>query len=84
MYNEIKKSDNFKELLKITAKICGNQNNWASRQQILNDFTLKKTSLDSSIKTLKEKGLLIKNPDKDGEYRLSSKMFQAYVSKILT
>jgi len=84
MYDEVKKSDNFKQILKIIANKSGINHNWVLRQEILDDFPLKKTSCDSAIRTLKDKKILIKNPNKDGEYRLFSKMFQVYISKIVT
>ncbi|MFZ4712571.1 MAG: ATP-binding protein [Bacteriovoracaceae bacterium] len=83
MYDEVKKSDNFKQILKIVANKSGLNQDWVPRQAILDNFTLKKTSCDSAIRTLKDKNILVKNPNKDGEYRLFSKMFQVYISKML-
>ena len=54
---------NFKQILKIVADKSGLNDNWVTRQQILDDFSLKKTSLDSAIRTLKDKMILIKNPN---------------------
>jgi len=82
MYDEVKKSSNFKEVLKIVANKSGENYNWVTRQEILKDFSLKKTSLDSAIRTLKDKKMLIKNPDAEGEYRLFSKMFQVFIGKL--
>lgn len=82
MYDEVKKSENFKEILKIVAEKSGSNHDWVNRQYIMEKFALKKTSLDSAIKALKDKNILIKNPDKDGEYRMFSKMFQVYISKM--
>lgn len=84
MYDEVKKSDNFKQILKIVADKSGLNQDWVPRQAILDNFTLKKTSCDSAIRTLKDKDILVKNPNKDGEWKLFSKMFQVYISKMLT
>lgn len=82
MYDEIKKSKNFKEILKIIATLSGSRQNWVFRQAVLKEFSGKSTNLDSSIRTLKEKELIIANPEMQGQYRISSKMFQAYIEKI--
>lgn len=83
MYDEVKKSDNFKQILKIVASKSGLNQDWVPRQAIVDSFTLKKTSCDSAIRTLKDKDILVKNPNKDGEYKLFSKMFQVYITKML-
>ncbi len=82
MYDEIKKSKNFKEILKIIATLSGIKQKWVSRQAVLKEFSGKSTNLDSSIRVLKEKKLIITNPEMQGQYRISSKMFQAYIEKI--
>ncbi len=84
MYNEIRKNQNYKEVLKIIANLSGNENQWVSRKKILERSTKKKTSLGVAISDLTNKKLIIKNPDRTGEYRMHSKMFQVYISKILT
>ena len=83
MYNEIRKNQNYKEILKIIANLSGNENQWVSRKSILEQTTKKKTSLGRAISDLINKKLIIKNPDKTGEYKMHSKMFQVYISKIL-
>jgi predicted transcriptional regulator len=83
MYQDIQKSDNFKEILKIIAVQSGQKQKWVARQDILSEFSGKRGSLDSSIRTLKDKELIITNPDSQGQYRIVSKMFQAYVENLL-
>ena len=82
MYDEIKKSGNFREILKIIAKLSSIKQKWVSRQAVLKEFSGKSTNLDSSIRVLKEKKLIITNPEIQGQYRIASKMFQAYIEKI--
>ena len=83
MYREIQKSDNFKEILKIIADNSSSEQKWVTRQDILNKFSGKKGSLDSSIRTLKDRELIITNPETQGQYRIVSKMFHAYVENLL-
>ena len=83
MYNEIRKNQNYKEVLKVIANLSGNDHQWVSRKSILQKSSKKKTSLGVAISDLNNKNLIIKNPDKNGEYKMHSKMFQVYISKIL-
>ena len=66
------------------AQLSGNENKWAPRKKILEQSIKKKTSLDWALSDLTNKKFIIKNPDKKGEYKMYSKMFQVYISKILT
>ena len=84
MYSTIRKNQNYKEVLKIIANLSGNENNWVSRKKIMEQSSKKSTSLGVAISDLTNKKLIIKNPDKTGEYKIHSKMFQVYISKILT
>lgn len=84
MYKEIRKNQSYKEVLKIVASLSGNENKWVLRKEILEKSTKKKTSLDGALFDLANKKFIIKNPDKKGEYKMYSKMFQVYISKILT
>lgn len=83
MYNEVRKSEGYKEILGILADLSGPDHKWVTRQEILNRFSKGKTSLDGSLNVLVKKEVIIRNPDQVGEYKLVSKMFQAYVDKIL-
>ena len=84
MYATIRKNQNYKEVLKIIANLSGNENRWVSRKNILEKSSKKSTSLDVAMSDLTDKKLIIRNPDKAGEYKMCSKMFQVYISKILT
>ena len=92
MYNEIRKNQNYKEVLKTVAHLAGAENNWVPRQNMLEQNRAgtegmepihKKTSLDRGLHDLSNRDLILKNPDKAGEYRMYSKMFQVYINKIL-
>lgn len=84
MYATIRRNQNYKEVLKIIANLSGNKNKWVSRKNILEKSSKKSTSLDVAMSDLTDKKLIIRNPDKAGEYKMCSKMFQVYISKILT
>ena len=84
MYSTIRKNQNYKEVLKIIAQLSGNENSWVTRKKILEYSSKKSTSLGVAISDLTNKKLIAKNPDKAGEYKIHSKMFQVYISKILT
>lgn len=81
MYQEVIKSENYSELLKIIAKFSSVDQKWVPRQALLENFSKKKTSLDANLQSLVGKELIIRNPQKWGEYKLVSKMFQVYVEK---
>ena len=84
MYATIRKNQNYKEVLKIIANLSGNENKWVSRKNILEKSSKKSTSLDVAMSDLTDKKLIIRNLDKAGEYKVYSKMFQVYISKLLT
>ncbi|MBI3342332.1 AAA family ATPase, partial [Candidatus Curtissbacteria bacterium] len=50
-------------------------NRWVSREEIKKAFRGKAGSLDQGIKTLKEKGAILKKGDSRGEYRLQWRSF---------
>jgi hypothetical protein len=83
MYDEIKKSENYRETLRLIAENSGLSHQWVNRQTLLEQFSKKKSSLDAILQQLLNKELIQRNPDKSGEYRLVSKMFQVYIDKIL-
>ena len=83
MYDEIRRNRNYKEVLKVIASLSKDENKWVSRKRMLEKSEVKKTSLGASLSDLVDKGLIIKNPDKSGEYKMYSNMFQVYISKIL-
>ena len=83
-YDEIRKSENYKKLLKVISELSGLEQRWVTRRDIISKSSQKRSSVDSSLKQLHLKKLITKNNDKFGEYRLASKMFQVYVSKIFT
>lgn len=82
MYQEIIKSANYTEALKLIAKLSGIEHKWVSRQNLVKSYSKKSTSLDANLQKLYQKKLIIKNHEKFGEYRLFSKMFQVYVEKL--
>lgn len=82
MYKEVIKSENYTDCLKLIAKLSGEEHNWVTRQNLLKEFTKKKTSLDVYLQELVKKNLIIRNPEVNGEYKLISKMFQVYVQKL--
>ncbi len=83
MYNTVRKNQNYKEVLKIIADLSGKEDKWVLRKDILAKSSKKRTSLGGAISDLTNKKLIVKNPDKSGEYKIHSKMFQVYISKIL-
>lgn len=83
MYDEVRKTDSYKEILRLIAEKSGEENEWVSRQQLVGLYSKGKTSLDSCLQKLVLKELIVRNPDQQGEYKLVSKMFHVYVSKIL-
>lgn len=84
MYEEVRKNQNCKDALKVIAEIAGSENKWVSRKKILETSPKKRSSLDWALSDLVNKKLIIKNPDKTGEYKMYSNMFQVYISKIFT
>jgi 20S proteasome alpha/beta subunit len=84
MYDEVRRSDNYRELLQMISNHSGPQLNWVARQTLLDEFSKKKTSLDAYLQQLVAKKLIERNIDKPGEYRLVSTMFQIYLDKIFS
>ena len=82
MYQEIIKSENYTVLLKLIAKLSGVEQNWVTRQNLMELSPKKSTVLDANLQRLVKKSLIVRNPKKLGEYRLVSKMFQVYVEKL--
>ena len=84
MYNEIRKNESYKDVLRTIARLSNSKDEWIPRQKIIDNSSKEKTSVGAALFDLVKKQLIIKNPDKSGEYKFYSKMFQVYVSKIFT
>ena len=60
------------------------ENKWVPRKEILVPISPRKIfALGWAISDLTNRKFIIKHPDNQGEYKMYSKMFQVYISKIL-
>ena len=84
MYNDIRKNESYKEVLRLMSDIGNGEKEWTLRQEIMEKASKKRTSISAALSNLSNKKFLVKNPDKKGEYKFYSKMFQVYISKIFT
>ena len=84
MYDKIRRNNSYKTTLKVIAKLSEQENNWVARKTVINHpDSVGKNSVDPAFSKLVEKNLLVKNPSKQGEYRVYSNMFRVYVTKML-
>lgn len=81
-YPEMVQSESYRELLGLIAQKSKGERPWVLRRNLLASYSKKPSSLGLNLQQLVDKGLIIRNPEKFGEYRLVSSMFQVYVDKI--
>lgn len=74
-YDKIK-SDEYREVLLIMAD---NMNNWISKADIRAKFSGSETTLSNALSILVERKIILKNPSKNGEYRLQQRGFALWI-----
>jgi len=52
---------------------------WVNREKIKNEITIKDTTLNNALQALKTRNIIIPNPGQQGEFRLPTKSFAAWI-----
>lgn len=76
VYNKEIKSDNYRAVLSIMAE---NMNSWIKKSEIKPKFSGADHVLTDALKTLTVRKIILKNPSKNGEYRLQQKGFALWI-----
>lgn len=74
-YDRIK-SDEYRQVLTIMAK---KMNSWVKKSEIRSDFKGAETKLTNALQALTSRKIILKNPARDGEYRLQQKGFALWI-----
>lgn len=74
-YDKIK-SDEYREVLSIMAD---NLNNWISKAEIRAKFSGSENTLTNALSILVDRKIILKNPSRNGEYRLQQKGFALWI-----
>lgn len=74
-YQKIK-SDEYRQVLTIMSK---HMNDWIKKAQIRAEFTGPETKLTNALKALTDRKIILKNSERDGEYRLQQRGFALWI-----
>lgn len=74
-YDRIK-SDEYRQVLTIMSK---RMNSWIKKAEIRAEFTGPETKLTNALKALTDRRIILKNRERDGEYRLQQKGFALWI-----
>ena len=74
-YDKIK-SDEYRQVLAIMAK---RMNSWVKKSEIRSEFNGAETRLSNALQALTSRKIVLKNPAKDGEYRLQQRGFALWI-----
>jgi hypothetical protein len=69
-------SDDYRKVLNSMAE---HLDAWVSRAKILETSGVKDTQVTNALKALRERGIILLNPEKPGEYRLPTKSFAVWI-----
>jgi hypothetical protein len=71
------KEESYRQVLKI---MSSKGNRWVAKKEIRSKFKGKQSTLDNAISTLLEKKIILRRPDKIGEYRLQWAGFALWIN----
>ncbi|MCC4118752.1 ATP-binding protein [Aromatoleum toluclasticum] len=74
-YEKIK-SDEYRQVLTIMSK---RMNSWIKKAEIRAEFTGPETKLTNALKALTDRRIILKNKERDGEYRLQQRGFALWI-----
>lgn len=74
-YQKIK-SDEYRQVLTIMSK---RMNSWIKKAEIRAEFTGPETKLTNALKALTDRRIILKNKERDGEYRLQQRGFALWI-----
>lgn len=74
-YDKIR-SDEYRQVLAIMAK---RMNSWVRKSEIRSEFQGTETKLTNALQALTARKIILKNPAKDGEYRLQQRGFALWI-----
>jgi len=69
-------SNEYKRVLQAMAQFS---DSWVNREKIKNEITIKDTTLNNALQALKTRNIIISNPGQQGEFRLPTKSFAAWI-----
>ena len=52
---------------------------WVNREIIKNEISIRDTTLNNALQALKTRNIIISNPGQQGEFRLPTKSFAAWI-----
>jgi hypothetical protein len=79
MYFEKINSEDYR---KVVNAMADKMDNWMSRAQIIKASGVKDTQVTNALKALRERGVIILNDEKSGEYRLPTKSFAVWIKAL--
>jgi len=69
-------SDEYRRVLQAMAKFS---DSYVNREKINNEISIKETTLNNALQALKTRNIIIPNPGHQGEFRLPTKSFAAWI-----
>ena len=69
-------SDEYRRVLQAMANFS---DSWVNRDKIKSEITIKDTTLNNALQALKTRNIIIPNPGQQGEFRLPTKSFAAWI-----
>lgn len=74
-------SDDYRDILLIMANISFSKklSDWIKKADIVNEFKGNKTTVNNALKRLTAKKIILKNPSRQGEYKLQQRGFAVWI-----
>lgn len=69
-------TDEYRKVLQAMAK---HSDSWVNREIIKKEITIKDTTLNNALQALKTRNIIVPNPSQQGEYKLPTKSFAAWI-----
>jgi hypothetical protein len=69
-------TDEYRKVLQAMAKYS---DSWVNREKIKKEIAIKDTTLNNALQALKTRNIIVPNPSQQGEYKLPTKSFAAWI-----
>lgn len=79
MYYGKVKEESYREILKL---MSNKMDAWVSKDEIRKQYSRKETSLTNALVAMSKRNIILKNPEKNGEYKLQWKSFALWLKFI--
>ena len=67
---------------RVLNSMADNLDGWISRAEIIKASGVKNTQVTNALKALKDRGIILLNPEKPGEYRLPTRSFAVWIKAL--